>query len=115
MLLPMPNPNVVYKAVTEGAVLLSTEDEIYYGLNAVGAWIWERLPPVLIELDDLCNELSSLHPEADADTIHADVRALLDDLASYALVQFPQQHRGQATDEPQAFAQTARAQASRVG
>jgi hypothetical protein len=40
---------------------------------------------------------------------------LLNDLATYALVQFPQPHQGQATDEPHALAQTARAQASRVG
>ena len=46
MLLPIPNPDVIHKAVGDGAVLLSTKDEVYYGLNAVGTCIWERLSPV---------------------------------------------------------------------
>jgi hypothetical protein len=54
MRLPIPNPDVIHKTVADGAVLLSTKDEVYYGLNSVGTCIWEHLPPVLTELDDLC-------------------------------------------------------------
>ena len=32
-------------AVEDGAVLLHAGQEVYYGLNAVGARIWQLLPP----------------------------------------------------------------------
>lgn len=86
MLLPSPNPNVIHKAVGDGAVLLSTKDEIYYGLNTVGACIWERLPPVLTELDDLCASLSMLYPDIDPETIRADAQELIEDLLAHGLL-----------------------------
>ena len=85
-LLPDPSPDVIYKAVTGGAVLLSTKDEVYYGLNAVAAAVWGRLPPVFSELDELCADVSQLYPDVDAGTIRADVPALLDDLLARGLV-----------------------------
>lgn len=84
--LPDPNPDVIYKEVTGGAVLLSTKDEVYYGLNGVAAAVWERLPPVLNGLDELCADVSQLYPGVDSATIRADVPALLDDLLARGLV-----------------------------
>src|SRR3989442_697690 len=86
MLLPTPNRDVVYKRVMDGAVLLSTADEVYYGLNAVGALVWEQLPPTLSRLDELCASLARQYPEVTADTIKADVLELLDDLLAHGLV-----------------------------
>jgi hypothetical protein len=79
--------------VTDGAVLLSTKDEVYYGLNAVAARVWERLPPVLTRLDELCAGVSQLYPEVDSETLRADVRALLDDLLMHGLVRCPPRDR----------------------
>jgi hypothetical protein len=105
MQLPSPHPDVIYKPVTEGAVLLSTEDEVYYGLNAVGARVWELLPPVLTRLDELCSSLSEVYPDIGSATIHADVQALLDDLLALGLVRRPEvkgQHANQARPVAQA-------------
>src|SRR6267378_4818565 len=57
--LPTPNPEVIYRAVDGGAVLLCMTDEVYYGLNAVGSYVWEHLPPVLGTIDDLCTAMRS--------------------------------------------------------
>lgn len=86
MLLPTPNPNVIHKTVADGAVLLSMKDEVYYGLNAVGTCIWERLPPVLTELDDLCASVSRVYPDVDPNTIRADTQELLNDLLAHRLL-----------------------------
>ena len=92
MLLPTPSPDVIHKVVGDGAVLLSTKDEVYYGLNAVGTCIWERLPPVLAELDDLCASVSNLYPDVDPQTIRVDVQELIDDLLAHGLLCPPDPH-----------------------
>ena len=86
MLLPVPNPEVIYKAVEGGAVLLSTTDEVYYGLNEVGGQIWEHLPPVLRTFDELVATLAARYPGVPVDTIRADVRGLLEVLLGSGLV-----------------------------
>jgi coenzyme PQQ synthesis protein D (PqqD) len=115
MLLPHPKPNVIYRSVAEGAVLLSTTEEVYYGLNAVGAHIWERLPPVLRAFDDLCASVSKLYPEVDPDTIRADTQELLDDLLTHGLVCSAQQEGCHAANETPGASQAARAEPGRVG
>jgi hypothetical protein len=85
-MLPVANPNVIYKALTDGAVLLSTTDEVYFGLNEVGAKVWERLPPALNTMDELCAAIAAEYPDADPETIRADVSALLSELTSFGLV-----------------------------
>jgi hypothetical protein len=86
MRLPAPNPDVMYREVDDGAVLLSPKDEVYYGLNAVGSYIWEHLSPVLQTLDDLSDSLGARYPDVPAETIRADARALLNDLLTHGLV-----------------------------
>ncbi|HLQ69556.1 MAG TPA: PqqD family protein [Gemmatimonadales bacterium] len=89
MRLPMPSPDVIYKAVDNGAVLLSVSDEVYYGLNGVGSYIWEHLPPVLENFEALCASVGEKYPDASAETIRADVRTLLEDLMRHGLVRTP--------------------------
>jgi hypothetical protein len=72
--------------VEEGAVLLSTEEEAYYGLNAVGARIWSLLTPPPQTLESLCTALAVYHPEVDLKELQADVLRLLDELARNRLV-----------------------------
>src|SRR5437867_12367996 len=89
MRLPTADPQVICCGVAGGAVLLSTEQEVYYGLNTVGAYIWEHLPPVFGTLEEMSASLSALHPEVTAETIRADARELLDDLLANGLVRPP--------------------------
>ena len=85
--LPTRNPKVIFKALATGAVLYSTEEEVYFGLNPVGVRVWELLPPVHQTLDDVCRVLASEYPGVAEDVIRADVAELLEDLLKLGLVQ----------------------------
>jgi hypothetical protein len=85
--LPTRNPNVIYKALATGAVLYSTADEVYFGLNHVGVRIWELLPPAQQSLDGLCAALSAEYPDVPADVIRTDVVEILEELTKLGLVE----------------------------
>lgn len=75
---------IVFKKVGEEMVLLDFERGIYYGLNPVGARVWEFLAEgkSTDEIVDLLTE------EFDVERTDAknDVEALMDDLAANGLV-----------------------------
>jgi hypothetical protein len=87
--LPTRNPKVIFKALATGAVLYSTEEEVYFGLNPVGVRVWELLPPAHQTLDQVVRVLATEFPDVDEDVIRADVAELLDDLAKLGLVNAP--------------------------
>lgn len=84
--LPAPHPAVLCRAVDDGAILLHTEDEIYFGLDPVGAAIWSLLPPACRTLGELCGRLSHDYPDVAEETLRRDVAELLDTLAEHGLV-----------------------------
>jgi len=84
--LPTRNPNIIFKALATGAVLYSPQEEVYFGLNPVGVRVWELLPPVHQNFDDVCRTLASEYPDAPADVIRADVAELLEELGKLGLV-----------------------------
>lgn len=86
--LPEAADGVVYSRISEGAVLLSTEDEVYYGLNETGARAWEALREV-DTFGDLCSLLSETFPDADRSVIESDVSELLDELERLGLLVTP--------------------------
>jgi hypothetical protein len=83
--LPVPRPDVVFSEVGDGAVLLSTRDEVYYGLNSVGSRIWDLLP-AHDSLEQLVDALAADYPDVDREVIRADVVELLDTLMEHGLV-----------------------------
>lgn len=85
-MLPVPNPKVLFKSMSDGAVLFSTDNEVYFGLNSVGARVWELLPPVCATFDELCTRLAAEYPEVARNIIETDVKELLSDLSSHNLV-----------------------------
>jgi len=87
--LPTPNPDVIFASLDGGAVLFSTRDEVYYGLNAVGTRVWELLPPANTTLDDLCTALALEYGDVDSSVIRADVQELLENLTNMGLAQYP--------------------------
>src|SRR5439155_1531234 len=89
MRLPTADPQVICCGVAGGAVLLSTEQEVYYGLNTVGAYVWEHLPPVCQTVEQLSAALSALHPDVPVESIRADIQELLDALGAHGLVHSP--------------------------
>ena len=84
--LPKVSPRVVFCPVEEGAVLLSTDDEVYFGLNHVGARVWQLLPPKSNDFNALCAALLEEFPDALQEEVEGDVHALLADLKSHGLV-----------------------------
>lgn len=86
-MLPNRNPKVIFKALATGAVLYSTEDEVYFGLNPVGVRVWELLPPAHHELDDLCRVIAGEYPDVEVEMIRADVAELIEELSRLGLVQ----------------------------
>lgn len=85
-MLPSADASIIFQKVTDGAVLFAPKPEIYFGLNEVGARIWELLPPVCRSLDELCGMLQAEHPEVAPDTIRADVHELLAELLREGLL-----------------------------
>lgn len=85
-MLPNPNPAVVCKAVSGGAVLLDTEQEVYFGLNEVGRQVWELLPPVCGSVEEICRRISEVYPDVDLQEIERDVADLLSSLSQEGLV-----------------------------
>jgi len=85
-MLPTRNEAVIYRSLSEGAVLFSLTDEVYFGLNAVAAEVWELLPPAHKSLESLCAELAARHPEISPAELRGDVIELLTSLQSFGLL-----------------------------
>ena len=85
-LVPAVNPAVIYRSLTEGAVLFSTENEVYFGLNSVGARVWELMANGQRDFDGLCHAVAAEYPDAPRDELRRDIQELLDDLAANRLI-----------------------------
>lgn len=88
--LPRPSPSAIFKALDDGGVVLSTTDEVYFGVNAVGARIWSLLPPVFGTFGELYDELAHAYPEIPPEQLEADARQFIDELAASGLVVHPE-------------------------
>lgn len=84
--LPKAVGDVVYCEVEDGAVLLHAVQEVYYGLNHVGAEIWQLMPSAE-SLEALAAALQTRYPDVALATLRDDARALLDDLTAHGLVE----------------------------
>lgn len=86
MTLPSPSESVIVKELADGAVLYCSRTEVYFGLNDVGMAVWQSLPPVFMEMDDLIEDLARRFPEVPVETIRTDAVEFLTDLESNELV-----------------------------
>lgn len=87
-MLPSAKTSVIFQRLDDGAVLFAPESELYFGLNAVGALVWENLAPVRRSLDDLVTHLADRYPDADPSTVRMDVQELLERLWAEGLVTY---------------------------
>lgn len=85
-MLPVPAPAILFHSVPDGAVLLDTRGEVYFGLNGVGARIWRLLPPATRSMDELCAALAAAYPGVPVETLRRDADNLLRALAEAGLV-----------------------------
>lgn len=114
-MLPVSNPKVIFKALSDGAVLFSTEDEVYFGLNEVGARVWQLLPPRLTTLDELCAVIAGHYPEVDPGVIRQDVTELISELAAHRLVLPRNVEQTDDTSVENPSQETDQAESARVG
>jgi hypothetical protein len=99
-MLPAPNPAVIFKELADGAVLFAPAEEIYFGLNDVGARIWQLLPPATQSLDELCSRLEAHYPGVPGDTIRQDATDLLNELVLSGLALLPASSPDAHADAP---------------
>ena len=85
-MLPIPVSSVIFQRIDDGAVLFAPATEVYFGLNEVGAKVWQLLPPAVSSLDELCGRLSAEYPTVEPSMIRQDVLELLDQLTAEGLV-----------------------------
>jgi hypothetical protein len=78
------NPHVVFRALEDEAILVDLESGVYFGLNAVGARVWELLQETTV--GGACEAIAGEF-DAPRDTIDADVTALVDELIAKGLVE----------------------------
>lgn len=95
--LPRPASGVVFSRIDEGGVLLSTEEEVYYGLNEVGAEVWELLDGEETR-DGLCSRLEDRYPDVDPASLREDVGDLLGRLGELGLVVLEGEPRETSTE-----------------
>lgn len=84
--LPTPSASAIFKPLAEGGVLFSTETEVYFGVNVIGARIWELLPPASKTFGELCAALAAQYSDVSPAQIQKDVQKFLDDLIENGLV-----------------------------
>ncbi len=87
-MLPRAQPTVIFQKLDDGAVLFAPESELYFGLNSVGARIWELLTRG-DSFDEICAGVSTAYPEVDGSTIRTDVLELFEQLVREGLAVLP--------------------------
>lgn len=85
-MLPTPSESVIFRRLETGAVVYDSAAEVYYGLNDVGATIWELLGDASLSSDRLIDHLGSKYPDADGELLRADCDALIASLVGYGLL-----------------------------
>ena len=85
-MLPTPADSVIFRRLDTGAVVYDCAAEVYYGLNDVGATIWELLGDATLTPDALVDRLGATYPDADTALLRADADALIASLVGYGLL-----------------------------
>jgi hypothetical protein len=86
MSLPRPHPDVVARALPDGAVLFHPVTEVYFGLNESGLVVWEQLASAPGDVLAIVDALIARWPDVPRATLEADVRHLLDELLVQGLL-----------------------------
>ncbi|MFO6448771.1 PqqD family protein [Erythrobacter sp. NE805] len=82
------DPEVVGCTLGEGSALLNLRTNIYYSLNAVGAFVWDRLVEAGAERVTFAALVAAVREAYDApvDVVEADIARLVTDLEAAGLV-----------------------------
>jgi hypothetical protein len=89
LVMPRVNPAVLWQRLPDGAVLLDPTTEIYFGLDPVGARVWELIAGEKESLDELVGAIVGDYPDADAATVRVDLVELIEQLECNGLLLRP--------------------------
>ncbi|HEX4933999.1 MAG TPA: PqqD family protein [Gemmatimonadaceae bacterium] len=85
--LPKPKSDLIFKTLADGGLIFSPELEVYFSVNAVGARVWNLLPPVTDSLETMVAMLAQEYTDVTSDVIRGDVEELLAEFAAQGLVE----------------------------
>jgi hypothetical protein len=85
--LPHPSPSAIFRPLPEGGVVFSTTSEVYFGVNEVGARLWQLLPPVCQTQDEMCRRVATAYPGVDLSLIRRDVTKFIAELVANGLAE----------------------------
>ncbi len=86
MLLPVPHPDVILRALPDGSVLFHPLTEVYFGLNETGTVIWDALARGAATEEALVAVVHERWPDVPVCDVVCHVRELLADLSVEGLV-----------------------------
>lgn len=86
MLLPVPHPDVILRALPDGSVLFHPLTEVYFGLNETGTVVWNALAQGAASEEALIGAVRGRWPEVPENDVLCHVRELLADLSVEGLV-----------------------------
>jgi Coenzyme PQQ synthesis protein D (PqqD) len=86
MLLPVPHPDVIARALPDGSVLFHPLTEVYFGLNETGTVVWSALAQGASTEEALVAAVLARWPDAPVSDVTCHVRELLADLSIEGLV-----------------------------
>jgi len=76
----------LWSSIDDEVAILNLESGVYYGLDPVGAFIWGLLHEATT-LAEIVDSVGARYPDVSKETVDADVRELLGELAGQGLVQ----------------------------
>ena len=82
-----PRPTVLFQEVSEGAVLFSTSDEVYFGLNATAALVWRALMAQPRDVPELARLMATSYPEVPVSELEAHAAELVSDFVANGLLE----------------------------
>lgn len=68
-------------------MVFSTTSEVYFGVNEVGARLWQLLPPVCHSQEEMCQRVSAAYPGVDLALIRRDVIKFIAELVANGLAE----------------------------
>lgn len=79
-------PQVLFQQVDDEGVLLSLEEEVYFGVNESAARVWQLLQDGPCSEPSLIAHLASTYPDAPRNVLATDVAELLGELEANGLL-----------------------------
>lgn len=79
------NPACTVANLGEETVLLNSESGVYFSLNEVGGFLWERLSEKTRAFEDLVTAVMAEY-DTDEDSCRNDIREILDELSREKLI-----------------------------